>query len=80
MILESIDSGIRNQYKMCIRDSLHPISSEAERSWTPGKDIIVARRLRAMGYDPTFALSLDERAQWQPLLAQACLLYTSRCV
>ena len=53
------------------RAILHPISSEAERSWTPGKDIIVARRLRAMGYDPTFALSLDERAQWQPLLAQA---------
>ncbi|MGE4439402.1 glycosyltransferase family 9 protein, partial [Achromobacter sp.] len=50
---------------------LHPTSSEAERCWTPGKYVIVARRLRAMGYEPTFVLAPSERAFWLPLLEQA---------
>lgn len=50
---------------------LHPTSSEAERCWTPGKYVIVARRLRAMGYEPVFVLAPGERAHWLPLLEQA---------
>jgi heptosyltransferase-3 len=72
----SNDNGLRApaRFKARRHDKrviLHPTSSEAERCWTPGKYVIVARRLRAMGYEPVFVLAPAERAHWLPLLEQA---------
>ncbi|CCH07717.1 glycosyltransferase family 9 protein [Achromobacter xylosoxidans] len=72
----SDDNGLRApaRFKARLHDKrviLHPTSSEAERCWTPGKYVLVARRLRAMGYEPTFVLAPSERAFWRPLLEQA---------
>lgn len=72
----SADNGLRAPAGLTARRHdkrviLHPTSSEAERCWTPGKYVVVARRLRAMGYEPTFVLAPSERAFWKPLLEQA---------
>ena len=72
----SDDNGLKAPARLKARNHpkrviLHPTSSEAERCWTPGKYVIVAKRLRAMGYEPVFVLAPSEREYWLPLLEPA---------
>lgn len=53
-----------NRRRFAKRVMLHPTSYNPKKNWPWRKYLLLARRLKAMGFDPEFVLSPKEREAW----------------
>jgi len=50
---------------------IHPTSKDPHRNWSALKFLQVAHQLQQEGFSPVFVVSLAEKQEWEPLIADA---------
>lgn len=67
--------GIKNLHKN--RVAIHPTSKDPKRNWKKKQFLSLATQLKKRGFDPVFIVSVQEKVDWEDIIAQGYSLYIS---